>query len=137
VGRRLDDVRAVYAGTPGGTDDALDKVLSFFEAVHHLKDWLGNDPAVSVTSGDANTLISSSAKLKICADLAIGAKHLEVKNPWTVGTSIARNDVTVRLGSGSAHVFYVASDNQEYDALQLAEDAVGVWEVFLSGLGLL
>jgi hypothetical protein len=32
----------VYAGAPGGTDEAIDVVLSFFEAVHHLKDWLGN-----------------------------------------------------------------------------------------------
>ena len=44
VHRRLDDVRAVYAGRPGGTDAAVDTVQSFFESVLHLKDWLGNDP---------------------------------------------------------------------------------------------
>ena len=42
VRRSLNGVRAVYAGAPGGTDEAIDVVLSFFEAVHHLKDWLGN-----------------------------------------------------------------------------------------------
>jgi hypothetical protein len=37
VHRRLNDVRAVYQGRPGGTDTAVDSVQSFFEAVHHLK----------------------------------------------------------------------------------------------------
>jgi hypothetical protein len=44
VQRRLEDVREVYAGRPGSTDDAIDDVQSFFEVVHHLRDWLGNDP---------------------------------------------------------------------------------------------
>jgi hypothetical protein len=43
VHRRLDDVRAVYTSRPGGTPAAVDSAQSFFEAVHHLKDWLGND----------------------------------------------------------------------------------------------
>lgn len=38
VQNRLQDVRAVYTGRTGGTDAALDTTLSFFEAVHHLKD---------------------------------------------------------------------------------------------------
>ena len=38
VQNRLNEVRAVYAGRAGGTDTALDATLSFFEAVHHLKD---------------------------------------------------------------------------------------------------
>ncbi|MFF3334137.1 hypothetical protein ACFYWX_32080 [Streptomyces sp. NPDC002888] len=41
VGRRLEDVQAVYKGAPGGTDAAIDAVLSFLETVHRLKDWLG------------------------------------------------------------------------------------------------
>jgi hypothetical protein len=49
VHRRFDDVRAVYAGRPGGTPAAVDTAQSFFEAVHHLKDWLGNDPSSGVT----------------------------------------------------------------------------------------
>jgi hypothetical protein len=33
----------------------------------------------------------------------------------------------------SAHRFYVASGGTEYDALQLAEDAVAEWQQYLSG----
>ena len=52
VHRRLDDVRAVYTGREGGTEDALDTTLSFFEAIHHLKDWLRNDQSSGITKPD-------------------------------------------------------------------------------------
>jgi hypothetical protein len=63
VHRRLDDVRGVYTGRPGGTPAAVDTTQSFFEAVHHLKDWLGNDRSSGVTeaAGDA-PLIKTQAR---------------------------------------------------------------------------
>lgn len=46
--------------------------------------------------------------------------------------------MTVFVGTGSsAHRFYVASGGTEYDALQIAEDAVNEWRRFLSGRGLI
>jgi hypothetical protein len=45
VHRRLNDLRTAYTRRPGGTPAAVDAAQSFFEAVHHLKDWLGNDPS--------------------------------------------------------------------------------------------
>jgi hypothetical protein len=73
--------------------------------------------------------------LQLCADLANGSKHLVLTKPRTgdLSTTIARNDVAVFVGTGtSAHRFYVASAGKEYDALQLAEDAVAEWTRFLS-----
>jgi hypothetical protein len=142
VQRRLDRVRDVYAGTPsGGTDAALDEVLSFFEAIHHLKDHLGNDPATKVTLKDGDALIDSSTPLKLSADLANGSKHLVLnRKPRTGdrGTAITRNDATVMLGPGTvAHRFYVESGGIEYDALQIAEDAVAEWAKLLSARALI
>ncbi len=57
--RRLEDVRAVYQGAPGGTIWATDAVQSFFEAVHHLKDWTGNDSSIRLTRDDGDNLINS------------------------------------------------------------------------------
>jgi hypothetical protein len=37
----------------------------------------------------------------------------------------------------SAHRFYVASADIEYDVLRLAEEAVAEWHRFLSGQGLI
>ncbi|MGW0336696.1 hypothetical protein ACWD0J_33460 [Streptomyces sp. NPDC003011] len=140
VNRRLKEVRAVYAGAPGGTDVAVDAVLSFFQAVHHLKDWLGNDPSINVTKADGDALINSHRVLQLCADLANGSKHLKLRSSRTGdnSTTIARNDVSVLVGTNtSAHRFYAASDNTEYDVLQVAEDAVSKWSAFLSGHGLI
>ncbi|MFB7301336.1 hypothetical protein [Streptomyces rubiginosohelvolus] len=139
VGRRLEDVRAVYEGAPGGTDVAVDRVLSFFEAVYHLKDWLGNDPTVQVTKANGDELIDKHQVLQLCADLANGSKHLKLDRTRTgdISTTVARNDVEVLVGTGSSrHRFYVASGGTEYDARQIAEDAVTEWERFLSRRGL-
>jgi len=133
-------VRAVYTGREGGTDVAIDFVQSFFEAVHHLKDWLANDPSSRVTKADGDSLINGSTVLQLCADLANGSKHLVLTHSRTgdLSTTIARNDATVFVGTGtSAHRFYVASCGTEYEALALAEDAVAQWARFLSGRGLI
>ncbi|MFB6931257.1 hypothetical protein [Streptomyces chartreusis] len=131
----------MYEGTEGGTDVAVDRVLSFFEAVHHLKDWLGNDPATPVTKAHGDALINGCPKLRLCADLANGSKHLTLRPDRTrtgdASTTIARNDVAVLAGEGSsAHRFYVASAGKEYDVLEIAEDAVKEWSRFLSARGL-
>jgi hypothetical protein len=133
VHHRLDDVRAVYSGRPGGTDAAVDLVQSFCESVHHLKDWLGNDPSSGVTKADGDRLINGSLVLQLCADLANGSKHLKLTGSRTgdLPTTITRNDVTVFAGTGtSAHRFYVESAGTEYDVLQLAEAAVDEWTAF-------
>ena len=140
VHRRLDDVRAVYTGRPGGTPAAVDATQSFFEGVHHLKDWLGNDPSSGVTRAAGDALINASPVLQLCADLANGSKHFKLTRARTgdTSTTIARNDVTVFVGTGtSAHRFYVQSAGAEYDVLQLAEDAVAEWSKFLAGKGLI
>jgi hypothetical protein len=140
VQRRLDDVRAVYTGRPGGTDAAIDIVQSFFEAVHHLKDWLRNDPSSGITKAAGDKLINGSTTLQLCADLSNGSKHLKLTSSRTgdPSTTIARNDATVFVGTGtSAHRFYVASAGTEYDVLQLAEDATAEWHMFLSSQGLM
>jgi hypothetical protein len=140
VQRRLDDVRAVYTGRPGGTDAAIDTVLSFLEAVHHLKDWLQNDPSSGIAKAAGDSLINGSTTLQVCADLANGSKHLKLTSSRTgdPSTTIARNDATVFVGTGtSAHRFYVESAGVEYDVLHLAEDATAEWHKFLSGQGLI
>lgn len=135
----LKEVRAVYSGRDGGTYEALDATLSFFEVIHHLKDWLGNDPSSGLTKADGDALIGNSLILKLCADLANGSKHLSLTSTRTGdrSTSITRNDVIVSMDSGVSHVFYVGSNGTEYDVLQIAEAAVVEWAQYLTGKGLL
>ncbi|MER8225392.1 hypothetical protein ABTZ58_33535 [Streptomyces sp. NPDC094143] len=136
VNRRLKDVQAVYTGAPGGTDIALDKALSLFEVVHHLRDWLRNDPNIDVPEAAVEELIKGSLALRLCGDLANGSKHLALeRRPWTgdKSTAITRNDVRVLVGTEtSAHRFYIASSGKEHDVLEIAEQAVEEWSRFLS-----
>ncbi|MFE7898339.1 hypothetical protein ACFU3E_12640 [Streptomyces sp. NPDC057424] len=143
VGRRLADVRTVYAGAPGGTDAAIDAVLSFFEAVHHLKDWLTNDQESGVQTTDVHGLINGSPTLKLCADLANGAKHFKLDpnrraRTGDHSTTVAQNDVVVFVGTGaSAHRFRTASGGTTRDVLEVAEEAVSEWRDFLSSRNLI
>jgi hypothetical protein len=139
VQMHLKEIRAVYSGRDGGTDDALDATLSFFEVVHHLKDWLGNDSSSGLTRGDGDALIAASPMLKLCADLANGSKHFTLTSARTGdrSTGITRNDVTVSIDTGVTHRFYVGSGGTEHDALQIAEAAVAEWTGFLTSKGLL
>ena len=76
--------------------------------------------------------------LRLCADLANGSKHLSLTSSRTgdKSTDIARNDVTVFVGTGTAaHRFYVQSGNKEYDVRDIAEAAIVEWTQFLTEQG--
>jgi hypothetical protein len=136
----LNQVEAVYAGRDSETEDALDAVFLFFQAAHHLKDWLGNDPASGVAKADVDALINESPMLQLCADLANGSKHLALTRTRTGdrSTSITRNSATVHVGEGTvAHRFYVYSNGNDYDVLEIAQAAVRELADFLTDKDLL
>ena len=159
--RMLARVQTVYDGrTEGGTADAKDDVYSFFQNVHHLRDWLWNDTTSGLKKRQINAVIKRSTKLRICGDLCNGSKHSKLdQQPWTgdPGTAITKNDVNIEaptarafaLGGGEQpvmppptpgvvrHKFYVQSGGNEYDALDLAKDAVSTWRAFLVSRGVL
>jgi hypothetical protein len=74
------------------SDEARDALIHFFQDAYHLKDWLRNDQgeqaignqparnAVSQQVKDAvENYISSTLFLQLCADIANGSKHLELR----------------------------------------------------------
>jgi hypothetical protein len=140
VQTRLTQVRAVYAGRDCDTNEAWDSVLSFFEAIHHLADWLHHDQAVELSQSDVKKFVRQSPMLSLCGDLANGSKHMVLTSSLTkdLSTRITRNDATILVGHGTlAHAFYVQSHKVEYDALEIAEAAVEEWTSFLITKGLL
>ena len=140
VQTRLAQVRAVYVGRSGDTNEAWDTVLSFFEATHHLADWIHHDQTVELSKSDLKKFIKQSSALTLCGDLANGSKHLVLTNSWTgdFSTGITRNDATILVGNGTvAHTFYIQSHTDEYDALEIAEAAVEEWTIFLRSKELL
>lgn len=127
----------MYVGREGGTDGAVDAVQSFFEAIHHLKDWLGNDSSSGMTKADGDSLINGNWNL--CRSRQrLETSHTNIVTHWRSFNTIGRNDVNISLGTGTAsHRFYVQSAGAEYDVLEVAEAAVDNWRVFLNLRGLL
>lgn len=129
-----------YAGArSGGTEAALDSVLSFFEAIHYLKDHLGNDRATTVTKAGGDRLINSSPTLKLCGDLANGSKHLALRSTRTddLATTITRKrrhrNTLARAPWRTASTWNLAASNMT--ALQIAKDAAAEWDRFLTAQG--
>jgi hypothetical protein len=86
VQHRLDDVRAVYTRGAGETDAAIGAVQSFFEAVHQLKDWLGNAPSSTIING--NSPPSEDVMHSLGIDLAVAppdtaACEITCTRSWT------------------------------------------------------
>jgi len=62
----------------------VDDVQAFFINCFHLKDWLLNDPASGLAKADLKPLTRGSTSLQLCADLANGVKHLDLKREYWV-----------------------------------------------------
>ena len=160
VNRMLHKVESVYSGRArGGTAEMKDDVYGFFQNVHHLRDWVSNDPASGVTAAEVEAFVKGSAKLKICADLCNGSKHLTLtKKTWTDDPDTAITKVSAEvLPAGPAivvagggppkvvvsapgvvlHQFEGVSAGSPFDVLKLAREGVKQWTAFLAAKGLI
>jgi len=139
-------VEQIYAGREGGSAEAVYDLYSFFLHAYHLRDWLAADPATGLSSTAIDAAIQASTVLGICGDFANRVKHVVLtRKPWRdAQTGVTRQNVVVRpatVGSqnvGSAsHSWTITSEEQEYDALELAKNVVRAWEELLKGHDLL
>lgn len=94
---------------------------SFFQASHHLKDWIkGFHPDLDA---DVEKYINNSQYLKIGADLANRSKHYHLKRKRGGDADINRNDVTVKLNT------LIMNISQSIDS-QVTQSSVEKPEVF-------
>jgi hypothetical protein len=99
LGRWFERFREIDCGTehrrPG--EYYVDDVHAFFMNCLHLKDWLTNDPSSGLTKADLKPLTTRSTSLQLCADLANGVKHLDLKREYWVAhdTHVGRHLVEV------------------------------------------
>jgi hypothetical protein len=120
----------------------VDEFYAFCVFCYHLKDWLQNDAAVSARSkGEVVKYVNGNLRLRLCADLANGAKHLVLDDRRRFDTS-HRPETTLVLDLGfGISMFPVkpaltiplpAGDQEErVSALGFAESCVGAWDEFL------
>jgi hypothetical protein len=127
-----------------------DDMLAFFQNAHHLKDWLGNDPASGKSHAEVEAIVRSSDNLKRCADLCNGAKHFTLLTDQS--GRLGRTGLEPRMGVGNIAVNFTddetagiwltsqdieLNDGTVIDAMQLADEVIAEWERTLTEWGLL
>lgn len=135
--RHLDEIKAAYSGSRS-TEDLTQAVQQFFVACWHLNDYIRNDKTNLPTLDEARLQAYRSADpyLPVAQAFANTFKHLYRTRP---GDPVARVKST-RIGppGNTATVSYEVPPQSEveYDALQLAENCVNAWGVFLASEGI-
>lgn len=114
-----------------------DDMWSFFQNCWHLKDWVKNDRRVPQHVRDSiEGLAGHSGPLQICADLANGTKHLELRDP-RVGAKPSHYNVSIVPGEWSKVEYTVDPGNgTQQDGLDLARKCLLEWESILGAQGL-
>jgi hypothetical protein len=130
------------------SDSARDALYHFFQDAYHLRDWIATTtPAIG---GQIEERIHASKPLCLCADLCNGTKHfrLDLSHKPKTGdhtTAFTAQDVAVRpAAAGSAqpprpalHAWRFTSKGETRDALTLAGEVIGEWDILLRDLRLL
>jgi type I site-specific restriction-modification system R (restriction) subunit len=138
--RYLERIRKMYEGAPyiQNKEYYTDDVYSFFIHCYHIRDWIKELNLLGITSSELKKFIRSHKELRICADLCNGTKHchIEENKKWTTGQpyiaetsfeSSGRNrEFTTTKGR-----FQIISDDVFYDALELAQRCMKLWDDFV------
>lgn len=117
-----------------------DDLWSFFQNAWHLKDWIENDGTLDKNIRKA--IVDEAHRtfeLQVCADIAVGTKHLSLTKRKNRGygyeSNVDRRSVNVYLGSPTTSVstHYISlNDGSTIVAQELAEGIVTIWRKILS-----
>lgn len=114
-----------------------DDLHHYFQDCWHLKDWIKNDPS-SGASGTIEQEVQAHKALRVVADLANAAKHLD-RHTHREGAYVTSTDVTVHLGQNKPiDLRYTVSlaDGSMLSAQDLVHEAFAAWQTILAKLDL-
>lgn len=119
-------------------DQARDVLIHFYMDAYQLKDWIKNDHAAGIAPATIEGFVNSTPELRLCADLANGAKHFRLSHAKTgdLQTRISSQSVTVRPGTARARAT-VDNDGRITAVENLPSDealpAIHSWEAISGG----
>lgn len=118
--------------SPDDEEALFDFTLAFFTSCYHLRDWLVHDvPSIQAA---LDQLFAASAPLRLSADIANIAKHLELTRPPRAERqlSFAREYVPGGTGwFGPDGRLVVLTGGEKIDVLDLVADCEAAWVQFL------
>lgn len=116
-----------------------DLAWAFFQNCWHLKDWIKNDEAIpSDDRVSIETIVEGHPALMICADLANGSKHLELRKPRAGAPNLVRSLTVVGGDPSKTRLDYevMLDDGTHVLALDIARKALAAWRDVFATLGL-
>lgn len=138
--RYLKRIRDIYEGVPYIAETRecyTDDVISFFIHCHHIADWVMKLEGFSIQKKDVEQFIDVHPELRICADLCNGAKHCRLtkkmrgsKQPHVSGRTFESSGTNGVFQTTKCR-FEILSDNQIFDARDLAETCMALWDDFI------
>lgn len=114
-----------------------DTVYAFFQNCYHLKDYIINDPSVSLPKDDVENYIQRISCLKLCSDIANGTKHLKLtKSKSGLSPIIDPLSVTCELTPKGKIKSYkikysIETEVGYFDAFETATECVQRWKEFI------
>jgi len=142
--RFLERIKDIYAGRllPSHTaaESCDDDVISFFIHCHHIGDWIIQLNKLGVSKKHVNDFIDCHTPLKICADFANGAKHCKLTMRKRTGRQphiirVERRSSAFKTSDNYIKSKYtITSQGEDYDALDLAEKCIDLWDQFCASL---
>jgi hypothetical protein len=137
-------------------ESLIDDALAFFESCLHLRDWIAHDETLPRHIGEAAfSHVKSSRALRLCHDVAIGSKHLNITRPLAkdenprLHRELAVDELPYSLVSGddaipdgytvqfiSVNVVLATDGAETVDALVFARECLAEWDAFFKLHGL-
>jgi len=115
----------------------VDDAFSFFVHCYHIRDWIIELNRAGLRREDVDAFVNQHRELRICADLCNGTKHCYLTRPKTDRQPhVATQSFDSRGVNGVMHTtkgkFRIMSDGKFYDALELAESCMKLWDEFIN-----
>lgn len=138
--KRMRDIYNAVPYLPDSRDYYLDDVHSFFVHCYHVRDWILHLNRLGLEAAAIDHFINAHEELRICADLCNGAKHCEREQrpktgrqphiaQWSFISNASNDDMRTTRGK-----FTILSNGRPFDALELAERCMALWDGFIADL---